>query len=126
IQGFQQRERVLGFVNACREGKRVTKRTVTEIADQFQYWVKNRSVKWGVPILEPSVGDDDESRRDKLLDAYFHDAKPNQVVAILKAREPARILIAVGDKDNDSPHLEYKQRWVTPFNSYVNNPDCGS
>ena len=34
---------------------------------------------------------------------YFKDAKPNQVVAILKAREPARILVAIGDKDNDQP-----------------------
>src|SRR5260370_6066993 len=125
MQPFQQPERVLGFFNAYREGKRVTKRPLTEIADQFHYWVKNRSVKWGVPILEPSVGDDDESRRDKLLDAYFHDAKPNQVVAILKAREPARILIAVGDQDNDSPHLEYKQRWVNQFNFYVNDPHWG-
>ena len=40
IQPFQQPERVLGFFNAYREGKRVTHRTLTEIADQFLYWVK--------------------------------------------------------------------------------------
>ena len=28
---------------------------------------------------------------------------------MLKAREPARILIAIGGKDNDSAHLEYKR-----------------
>jgi len=82
--------------NTYREGKRVTKKTLTEIADQFQYWAKNRSKKWGAPILEPPDGNDDESRRDKFLDPYFREAKPNQVVAILKAREPARILIAIG------------------------------
>jgi hypothetical protein len=27
------------------------------------------------------------------MEQYFQDAKPNQVVAILKAREPARILL---------------------------------
>jgi hypothetical protein len=32
IQPFQQPERVLGFFNACREGKRATKRTLMEIA----------------------------------------------------------------------------------------------
>jgi hypothetical protein len=53
IQPFQQPERVLGFFNTYREGKRVTRRTLTEIADQFQYWLKNRSEKWGAPILEP-------------------------------------------------------------------------
>ena len=125
IQPFQQPERVLGFFNAYRDGKRVTKRTLTQIADQFQYWLKNRSEKWDAPILEPSDGTGDDSRRDKLMDPYFVNAKPNQVVAILKAREPARILAAIGDRDNDSPHLEYKQRWVNQFNFYLNDPHWG-
>lgn len=125
IQPFQQPERVLGFFNAYRDGKRVTRKTLTDIADQFQYWLKNRSEKWGAPILEPPNGDGDESRRDRLLDTYFHNAKPNQVVAIVKAREPARILVAIGDKDNDSPHLEYKQRWVNQFNFYLKDARWG-
>ena len=33
IQPFQQPERVLGFFNTYRDGKRVTRRTLTEIAD---------------------------------------------------------------------------------------------
>jgi hypothetical protein len=109
IQPFQQPERVLGFFNSYRQGKRVTRRCLTEIADQFQYWLKNRTEKWGVPLLDAPEGDDDESRRNKFVEQYFQDAKPNQV-AILKAREPARILVAIGDKNNDSPHLEDKQR----------------
>lgn len=123
IQPFQQPERVLGFFNAYREGKRVTRKTLTDIADQFQYWLKNRSAKWGAPVLEAPEGDD--SRRDRLLDPYFENAEPNQVVAIVKAREPARILVAIGDKDNDSPHLEYKQRWVNQFNFYLNDARWG-
>jgi hypothetical protein len=125
IQPFQQPERVLGFFNTYREGKRVTRRTLTEIADQFQYWVKNRSEKWGAPILESPDGKDDDSRRDKLLDPYFQESKRNQVVAIVKAREPARILIAIGDKDNQSPHLEYRQRWVNQYNFYLDDPHWG-
>ena len=125
IQPFQQPERVLGFFNTYRDGKRVTRKTLTDIADQFQYWVKNRSEKWGAPILEPPAGEGDERRRDRLLDAYFQKAKPNQVVAIVKAREPARILVAIGSKDNDCPHLEYKQRWVNQFNFYVNDAHWG-
>jgi len=125
IQPFQQPERVLGFFNSYRQGKRVTRRCLTEIADQFQYWLKNRTEKWGVPLLDAPEGDDDESRRNKFVEQYFQDAKPNQVVAILKAREPARILVAIGDKDNDSPHLEYKQRWVNQYNFYVNDPHWG-
>jgi len=125
IQPFQQPERVLGFFNTYREGKRVTRRTLTEIADQFQYWLKNRSAKWGAPLLEPPDGTGDDSRRDKFMDPYFENAQPNQVVAILKAREPARILVAIGDKDNNSPHLEYKQRWVNQFNFYLNDAHWG-
>src|SRR5499427_7564637 len=125
IQPFQQPERVLGFFNTYRDGRRVTRKTLTDIADQFQYWLKNRSQKWGAPILEPPDSNGNDSRRDRFLDAYFQNAKPNQVVAILKAREPARILVAIGDKDNDSPHLEYKQRWVNQFNFYVNDPRWG-
>ena len=118
IQPFQQPERVLGFFNAYREGKRVTRRTLREIVHQFETWVKNRSDKWGAPILEPPKGDKDESRRSKLVEPYFRDAQPNQVVAILKAREPARILLAMGDKDNPSPPLEYQQRSNITFSGY--------
>ena len=125
IQPFQQPERVLGFFNTYRDGKRVTRKTLTEIADQFQGWLKNRAEKWGAPLLEPPEGEGDESRRDKFLDLYFQNAKPHQVVAILKAREPARILVAVGDKNNDSPHLEYKQRWVNQFNFYLKDARWG-
>jgi hypothetical protein len=125
IQPFQQPERVLGFFNTYRAGKRVTRKTLTDIADQFQDWLKNRCKKWGAPILEPSEGYGDEGRRDRLLDAYFQHAEPNQVVAVLKAREPARILVAIGAKDNDCPHLEYKQRWVNQFNFYLKDTCWG-
>jgi len=125
IQPFQQPERVLGFFNVYREGKRVTRKTLTDIADQFQNWLKNRSQKWGAPILEPPDGSGDDSRRDRLLDPYFQNPKPDQVLAIVKAREPARILVAIGDKNNDSPHLEYKQRWVNQFNFYLNDSRWG-
>jgi hypothetical protein len=116
IQPFQQPERVLGFFNTYREGKRVTKRTLTEIADQFRYWLPNRSEKWGAPILDALRAMTMRAAATSSVEHYFQDAKPNQVVAVLKAREPARILIAIGDKGNDSPHLEYKQRWVNQYN----------
>ena len=28
----------------------------------------------------------------------------------------------MGDKDNPSPHLEYKQRWVNQYNFYLQDP----
>ena len=121
IQPFQQPERVLGFFNTYREGKRVTRRALTEIADQFQYWLKNRSEKWDAPVVEAP----EEQRRDDFVQQYFRDCKPDRVAVILKAREPARILVAIGGEKNDSPHLEYKQRWVNQFNFYVNDKRWG-
>ena len=103
----------------------MTRKTLTESADQFQYWLKNRSQKWGAPILEPPDGSGDDRRRDRLLDPYFQNAKPNPVVAIVKAREPARILVAIADRDNDSPHLQYQQRWVNQFNFYMSDSRWG-
>jgi hypothetical protein len=86
IQPFQQPERVIGFFNAYREGKRITRNGLRDIAEQFQNWVRNRCQKWDVPILHAP-----EARSDDFLDPYFKHAKDNQVVLILKAREPARI-----------------------------------
>ena len=93
IQPFQQPERVIGFFNTYRQQYPVSRDVLRDIAEQFQNWVVNRSQKWGAPILEAP-----EDRRDKFLDPYFRKAKPNQVVAIVKGREPARIMIAIGNK----------------------------
>ena len=43
IQPFQQPERVIGFFNAYREGQRVTRGRLRDIAEQFGNWVKNRN-----------------------------------------------------------------------------------
>jgi hypothetical protein len=85
---------VIDFFNAYREGRRVTRNLLRDIAQQFQNWVKNRSQKWGAPILEAPEG-----RRDDFVDPYFKHARKDQVVVILKAREPARIMVAIGAKD---------------------------
>lgn len=120
IQPFQQPERVIGFFNHYREGKRVTRDLLHEIADQFKNWVTNRSKKWKAPIVEAP-----QSRRDDFMDAYFKRAKADEVVAILRAREPARILIANGNKKDDRWHLQLAQRWVIQYNFYINDARWG-
>ncbi len=120
IQPFQQPERVIGFFNHYREGKRVTRDLLHEIADQFKNWVTNRSKKWKAPIVEAP-----NSRRDEFMDAYFKRAKADEVVAILRAREPARILIANGNKKDDRWHLQLAQRWVIQYNFYINDARWG-
>jgi len=118
IQPFQQPERVIGFFNAYREGQRVTRNCLRDIAEQFGNWVKNRSQKWTAPILEGPEG-----RRDDFVAPYFRGAKADQVVVILKAREPARIMIAIGSEERW--HLELAQRWIIQYNFYINDQRWG-
>src|ERR1700691_3023359 len=56
IQPFQQPERVVGFFNTYRQLYPVTRDVLREIADQFHNSVKNRSEKWGAPILDAPEG----------------------------------------------------------------------
>jgi hypothetical protein len=118
IQPFQQPERVIGFFNAYREGQRVTRGRLRDIAEQFGNWVKNRCQKWGAPILDAPEG-----RRDDFVDPYFKHAHNDKVVVILKAREPARIMIAIGSRERW--HLQLAQRWIVQYNFYINDRNWG-
>jgi hypothetical protein len=120
IQPFQQPERVLGFFWTYRRIYPVSRDVLRNIADQYRNWVKNRSIRWKAPMLEAPEG-----RRDEFVDSYFRRAQPEQIVAIIKAREPARILIAIGTKNDNRWHLELKQRWVEQYNFYVNDARWG-
>jgi hypothetical protein len=120
IQPFQQPERVVGFFGSYRKQYPVSRDILRGIAERFQNWVRNRALKWGVPIVEAPRG-----RRDEFVDPYFRRAKPDQVVVILKAREPARIMIAIGNKQDNRWHLQIAQRWVQQYNFYVNDRRWG-
>ena len=120
IQPFQQEERVVGFFNTYRQLYPVSRDVLHGIATQFHNWVKNRSQKWGVPVLTAPDG-----RRDDFVDPYFQRARTDQVVCILKAREPARIMTAIGTKKENRWHLELKQRWVDQYNFYIHDRDWG-
>ncbi len=120
LQPFQQPERVIGFFSFYRKQFPVSRKVLTDIADQFGNWVRNRSEKWGTPILNAPEG-----RRDEFIEPYFHKAKPDQVVAILKAREPARIMTAIGSAKENRWHLQMAQRWVVQYNFYINDARWG-
>ncbi len=116
IQPFQQPERVVGFFNTYRQLYPVTRYTLRDIAGQFQRWVTERAEKRNIPIVEAPKG-----RRDDFVDPYFERAKPDAIVVILKAREPARIMTAIGDKVANRWHLQFAQRWVIQYNFYIND-----
>ena len=119
IQPFQQPERVVGFFNTYRELYPVSKPVLRDIARQYEHWVTARAKDWAVSIVEPPV----HERRDDFVDRYFRRTTPDQVVVILKAREPARMLIAIGR--DDRWHLEYARRWVIQYNFYLRDREWG-
>src|SRR5262249_54412500 len=98
----------------------VTRYTLRDIADQFQRWVKERAEKRDIPIVDAPKG-----RRDEFVDPYFERAKPDAVAVILKAREPARIMIAIGDRAANRWHLQIAHRWVVQYNFYINDRNWG-
>ena len=120
IQPFQQPERVIGFFSSYREVYPVSRDVLRGAAEQFQGWVKQQADKWGAPIVEAPKG-----RRDEFVEPYFKSAKPDRVVVILKAREPARIMTAIGEKKANRWHLQIAERWVVQYNFYVNDPSWG-
>jgi hypothetical protein len=120
IQPFQQPERVVGFFSTYRNIYPVTRNVLGDIAGQYQNWVTNRCSAWNAPILEaPS------DRRDEFTEPYFKHAQPDQIVAIIKAREPAWIVASIESKKTGGCHLEFKYRWVNQFNFYLNDRNFG-
>jgi len=118
IQPFQQPERVVGFFTTYRQLYPVSRPVLREIATQYHRWVEAHAKTWGTPIVEAPT-----TRRDKLVDPYFRRPTPDQIVIIVKGREPARILTAIG-KD-DRWHLQYAQRWVLHYNFYLHDAEWG-
>ena len=120
IQPFQQPERVVGFFDIYRQLYPVSRDTLRGIADSFQQWLKSWSAKRNIAILEAPKG-----RRDEFVEPYFKDAEPDAVVVVLKAREPARIMIALGERAANRWHLQFAERWVVQYNFYINDARWG-
>jgi hypothetical protein len=123
IQPFQEEKRVVGFFWTYRKLYPVSRDVLRDISKQFHNWVQNRSGVWKVPIIKDS--EDPEARRDKMLDSYFRRAEADHIVCILRAREPARILTAIGKQEENRWHLTYKQKWVDQYNFYLNDAEWG-
>lgn len=120
IQPFQQPERVVGFFDFYRRLYPVSREVLRRIAGQFQEWVEDWSQKRAVPVVDAPKG-----RRDEFVDPYFRGAKPDQAVVIIRAREPARIMTAIGGKQANRWHLQIAHRWVIQYNFYINDRQWG-
>src|SRR5260370_1413787 len=120
IQPFQQPERVVGFFNTYRQLYPVTRYTLRNIADELTAWVKDGAARRNIPIVDAPKG-----RRDEFIDPYFERAKPDAIVVILKARDQAGIMIAIGAMVAKRWHLEVANRWVVQYNFYINDRNWG-
>lgn len=120
IQPFQQENRVVGFFNTYRDLYPVSRDVLRDIASQCRNWITNRSQRWHAPILAAPKG-----RRDEFVLPYFKGAEADQLVCILKAREPARIMTAIGNKQDNRWHLQLQQRWVDQYSFYINDREWG-
>ncbi len=89
IQSFLDGARAQGFFWVYRKIYPVSRNVLREVANQYHNWAEHSAQKWGVEIV-----DDPKGRRDDFVNPYFEKAQPDQVVVIIKAREPAGIMTA--------------------------------
>jgi len=118
IQSFLDGARVKGFFWVYRDTYPVTRKVLRDVANNYHNWVTHSAQKWGAEIVGAPEG-----RRDEFVEPYSQNAKPDQVVVIIKAREPAGIMTAVGAADKW--HLETKYRWVDQYNFYLQDAEWG-
>jgi hypothetical protein len=104
---------VVGFFDVYRHLYPVSRDLLRGAAEQ-------RAAEWNAPIVEAPKG-----RRDEFVDPYFKGARADQIVVILKAREPARIMTAMGDKKANRWHLQIADRWIVQYNFYVSDQRWG-
>ena len=110
------------FQHTYRQLYPVSRHVLQDIADQFQRWLE-RVVGEALNI---PVADAPKGRRDDFVDPYFKGADLDAVVIILKAREPARIMTAIGDSKANRWHLQIANRCGRPIQLLYQRPAMGT
>jgi len=118
IQSFLDGARAQGFFWVYRKIYPVSRNVLRDVANQYHHWVEHSAAKWGTEI----VGNP-EGRRDDFVEPYFGNAQPDQVVVIIRTREPAGLMTAIGE--GKKWHLETKYRWVNQYNFYIQDAQWG-
>jgi len=118
VQSFLHGARAQGFFWVHRNTYPVSRKVLRDVANDYHSWVRHSAQQWGAEIMSAPKG-----RRDEFVEPYCQNAQPDQVVMIIKAREPAGIMTAVGA--GDKWHLETKYRWVDQYNFYLQDAEWG-
>jgi hypothetical protein len=118
IRSFLDGARAQGFFWVYRKIYPVSRKVLRDIATQYHQWVERSAKNWGVEIVE-----DPKGRRDHFVEPYFRNAASDQVVVIIRAREPAGIMKAFGQ--GKKWHLETKYTWVKQYNFYIQDAHWG-
>jgi hypothetical protein len=118
IQSFLDGARTQGFFWVCRKIFPVSRKVLRDISSQYHDWAACMAKKWGTETVA-----DPKGRRDDFVEPYFAKAQPDQVVVIIKAREPAGYMTAIGAEEKW--HLETKYRWVDQYNFYIQDAEWG-
>jgi hypothetical protein len=119
IKGLLDGPRAMGFFSQHRGLFPVYKKDLVKISADYEKWMRNQIQSSQCPLVE-----DPKERRDKFMEQYFVSAQPDQIVGIVKAREPVRILTSVG-KQGQNTHLDSSVRWVNQYNYYIRDRDFG-
>jgi len=85
IPAFLDGARAMGFFSHDRGLFPVHKNVLVKISTDYEKWVREQVQNSQCPLLE-----DPEERRDKFMEPYFASAQPDQILGIIKAREPGR------------------------------------
>ena len=123
---FQQPEPVVGLFGTYRNQYPVTPDVLQDVAQQVQNGATNptnRSTKWNHGTMERWKLPKGEG--GQAVEPYFRRAQPDQVVLIRKAREPTRVLTAIGNKKDNRGRLQLAQRRVVQYNFYVHHRNGG-
>ena len=92
IQSFLDGARAQGFFWVYRKIYPVSRKVLRDVANQYHDWVEHSASQWGTEIVGAPEG-----RRDDFVEPYFRNPQPDQVVVIIKAREPAGLMTAIGE-----------------------------
>jgi hypothetical protein len=124
IPAFLQMGAVVRFLKDRRGANQLTPAFFRHIANSAHDTIRRQAHMAGVEIV--AAPKDPNIDRQEWVAPYYRRLEPRQLAqgaaaVILKAREPARVIVS----DPKNCHLEPAYRYVVVYNIYWHDPQCG-